>query len=57
MRQRLSAETGPHATLGHQRHGAAAFPWRALLRDNDVASMAASLEQRVPLVDQSLRER
>jgi asparagine synthase (glutamine-hydrolysing) len=27
-----------------------------LLRDNDVASMAASLEQRVPLVDQILFE-
>ena len=27
-----------------------------LLRDNDVASMAASLEQRVPLVDQVLFE-
>ena len=30
MRQRIIAETpGPHAALGHQRHGAAAFPRRA----------------------------
>jgi asparagine synthase (glutamine-hydrolysing) len=30
------------------------FLGERLLRDNDVASMAASLEQRVPLVDQAL---
>jgi hypothetical protein len=34
------------------------FLGERLLRDNDVASMACSLEQRVPLVDQVLhRER
>jgi len=32
------------------------FLGERLLRDNDVASMAASLEQRVPLVDQVLFE-
>src|SRR6202023_3893418 len=32
------------------------FLGERLLRDNDVASMASSLEQRVPLVDQVLYE-
>jgi asparagine synthase (glutamine-hydrolysing) len=57
MRQRLSAETKGRAPLSaisvmEQR----LFLGERLLRDNDVASMAASLEQRVPLVDHVLFE-
>jgi asparagine synthase (glutamine-hydrolysing) len=55
MHQRLEAETAgrtPLSTISvlEQR----LFLGERLLRDNDVASMAASLEQRVPLVDQTL---
>src|SRR6516225_3075075 len=55
MRQRLSAETRDRTPLSaisvmEQR----LFLGERLLRDNDVASMASSLEQRVPLVDQVL---
>jgi asparagine synthase (glutamine-hydrolysing) len=57
MRQRLVAETRNRTPLSaisvmEQR----VFLGERLLRDNDVASMAASLEQRVPLVDQILFE-
>lgn len=57
MQERLAAETGgrsPVSAVGvlEQR----LFLGERLLRDNDVASMAASLEQRVPLVDQVLLE-
>ncbi|HLK83033.1 MAG TPA: asparagine synthase (glutamine-hydrolyzing) [Xanthobacteraceae bacterium] len=57
MRQRLSAETRARTPLSaisvmEQR----LFLGERLLRDNDVASMASSLEQRVPLVDQVLFE-
>jgi asparagine synthase (glutamine-hydrolysing) len=57
MRRRLSAETAARMPLSaisvmEQR----LFLGERLLRDNDVASMAASLEQRVPLVDQLLFE-
>jgi asparagine synthase (glutamine-hydrolysing) len=57
MRQRLIAETRGRTPLSaisvmEQR----LFLGERLLRDNDVASMAASLEQRVPLVDQLLLE-
>jgi asparagine synthase (glutamine-hydrolysing) len=57
MRQRLSAETVGRTPLSaisvmEQR----LFLGERLLRDNDVASMAASLEQRVPLVDHVLFE-
>ncbi|ABC82550.1 asparagine synthase (glutamine-hydrolyzing) [Anaeromyxobacter dehalogenans] len=57
MRARLDAETGSRSALSalsvlEQR----LFLGERLLRDNDVASMAASLEQRVPLVDQALFE-
>lgn len=57
MRQRLMAETGGRTPLSaisvmEQR----LFLGERLLRDNDVASMACSLEQRVPLVDQVLFE-
>jgi len=57
MRQRLSAETRDRTPLSaislmEQR----LFVGERLLRDNDVASMASSLEQRVPLVDQVLFE-
>lgn len=57
MRQRLKAETGGRTPLSaisvmEQR----LFLGERLLRDNDVASMACSLEQRVPLVDQILFE-
>jgi asparagine synthase (glutamine-hydrolysing) len=57
MRQRIAAETGGRAPLSaisvmEQR----LFLGERLLRDNDVASMACSLEQRVPLVDQVLFE-
>jgi asparagine synthase (glutamine-hydrolysing) len=57
MRQRLTAETRARTPLSaisvmEQR----LFLGERLLRDNDVASMASSLEQRVPLVDQVLFE-
>ena len=57
MRQRVTAETRARTPLSaisimEQR----LFLGERLLRDNDVASMASSLEQRVPLVDQVLFE-
>jgi asparagine synthase (glutamine-hydrolysing) len=57
MRQRLIAESRGRTPLSaisvmEQR----LFLGERLLRDNDVASMASSLEQRVPLVDQVLFE-
>ena len=57
MRRRLRAETRDRPPLSaisvmEQR----LFLGERLLRDNDVASMASSLEQRVPLVDQILFE-
>jgi asparagine synthase (glutamine-hydrolysing) len=57
MRQRLIAETRGRTPISaisvmEQR----LFLGERLLRDNDVASMASSLEQRVPLVDQVLFE-
>jgi asparagine synthase (glutamine-hydrolysing) len=57
MRQRLGAETRDRTPLSaisvmEQR----LFLGERLLRDNDVASMASSVEQRVPLVDQVLFE-
>jgi asparagine synthase (glutamine-hydrolysing) len=57
MRQRISAEIRDRTPLSaisimEQR----LFLGERLLRDNDVASMASSLEQRVPLVDQVLFE-
>ena len=57
MRRRVIAETRARTPLSaisvmEQR----LFLGERLLRDNDVASMAASLEQRVPLVDQVLYE-
>jgi asparagine synthase (glutamine-hydrolysing) len=57
MRERLVAETKGRTPLSaisvmEQR----LFLGERLLRDNDVASMACSLEQRVPLVDQVLFE-
>jgi asparagine synthase (glutamine-hydrolysing) len=57
MRQRVIAETRDRTPLSaisvmEQR----LFLGERLLRDNDVASMASSLEQRVPLVDQVLFE-
>jgi asparagine synthase (glutamine-hydrolysing) len=57
MRQRLTTETRGRTPLSaisvmEQR----LFLGERLLRDNDVASMACSLEQRVPLVDQVLFE-
>jgi asparagine synthase (glutamine-hydrolysing) len=57
MRQRITAETRARTPLSaisvmEER----LFLGERLLRDNDVASMAASLEQRVPLVDQVLFE-
>lgn len=57
MRARITAETRARTPLSaisvmEQR----LFLGERLLRDNDVASMAASLEQRVPLVDQVLFE-
>jgi asparagine synthase (glutamine-hydrolysing) len=57
MRERLVAETRARTPLSaisvmEQR----LFLGERLLRDNDVASMASSLEQRVPLVDQVLFE-
>jgi asparagine synthase (glutamine-hydrolysing) len=55
MRQRISVETRARTPLSaisvmEQR----LFLGERLLRDNDVASMSSSLEQRVPLVDQVL---
>jgi asparagine synthase (glutamine-hydrolysing) len=57
MRDRVAAEAGERPPLSalsvlEQR----LFLGERLLRDNDVASMAASLEQRVPFVDQALFE-
>jgi len=57
MRERLIAETRNRTPLSaisvmEQR----LFLGERLLRDNDAASMACSLEQRVPLVDQLLFE-
>jgi asparagine synthase (glutamine-hydrolysing) len=57
MRRRIIAETGDRTPLSaisvmEQR----LFLGERLLRDNDAASMASSLEQRVPLVDQVLFE-
>jgi asparagine synthase (glutamine-hydrolysing) len=57
MRARLAQETRGHSTLSalsvmEQR----VFLGERLLRDNDAASMAASIEQRLPLVDQVLFE-
>lgn len=57
MHERLRAETRGRTPLSalsamEQR----LFLGERLLRDNDAASMAASLEQRVPLVDQALFE-
>ncbi len=57
MRQRIVAESRDRTPLSaisvmEQR----LFLGERLLRDNDVASMASSLEQRVPLVDQILFE-
>jgi asparagine synthase (glutamine-hydrolysing) len=55
MRERLERETGSRQDLSaigvmEQR----LFLGERLLRDNDVASMSASIEQRIPLVDQEL---
>jgi asparagine synthase (glutamine-hydrolysing) len=55
MHQRLQAEIAERSPLSaisvlEER----LFLGERLLRDNDAASMAASLEQRVPLVDQAL---
>ncbi|WP_315720886.1 MULTISPECIES: asparagine synthase (glutamine-hydrolyzing) [unclassified Bradyrhizobium] len=57
MKAKITAETRARTPLSaisvmEQR----LFLGERLLRDNDVASMAASLEQRVPLVDQVLFE-
>ncbi len=57
LEERIRAETRARTPLSalsamEQR----LFLGERLLRDNDVASMAASLEQRVPLVDQALFE-
>jgi asparagine synthase (glutamine-hydrolysing) len=57
MRQRITAETRARTPLSaisvmEQR----LFLGERLLRDNDAASMASSLEQRVPLVDQVIFE-
>ena len=57
MRQRVIAESRARTPLSaisvmEQR----LFLGERLLRDNDVASMASSLEQRVPLVDQVIFE-
>jgi asparagine synthase (glutamine-hydrolysing) len=57
MRSRLEGETRDRSTLSaisvlEQR----LFLGERLLRDNDAASMAASIEQRLPLVDQVLFE-
>jgi asparagine synthase (glutamine-hydrolysing) len=57
MRQRITAETRSRTPLSaisimEQR----LFLGERLLRDNDAASMASSLEQRMPLVDQVIFE-
>ena len=57
MRERLAAEIAGRSPLGaisvlEQR----LFLGERLLRDNDAVSMSASIEQRVPLVDQVLAE-
>jgi asparagine synthase (glutamine-hydrolysing) len=55
MLERLRAETAsrtPLSAISVMEHRL--FLGERLLRDNDVASMASSLEQRVPLVDQVL---
>jgi len=57
MHQRLVAETrsrSPRSAISVMEQRL--FLGERLLRDNDVASMAASIEQRVPLVDQVLFE-
>jgi asparagine synthase (glutamine-hydrolysing) len=57
MRQRIIAESRgrtPLSAISVMEHRL--FLGERLLRDNDVASMASSLEQRVPLVDQVLFE-
>jgi asparagine synthase (glutamine-hydrolysing) len=57
MRRRLRAETRgrtPFSAISVMEQRL--FLGERLLRDNDVASMASSLEQRVPLVDQVLFE-
>ena len=57
MERRLrdeSAHRTPTSAISVMEHRL--FLGERLLRDNDVASMAASLEQRVPLVDQVLFE-
>jgi asparagine synthase (glutamine-hydrolysing) len=57
MRERVTAETRartPLSAISVLEHRL--FLGERLLRDNDVASMACSLEQRVPLVDQVLFE-
>jgi len=57
MRQRITHEIRartPLSAIGVMEQRL--FLGERLLRDNDVASMAASLEQRVPIVDQVLYE-
>jgi asparagine synthase (glutamine-hydrolysing) len=54
MRRRIIAETGARTPLSASVMEQRLFLGERLLRDNDVASMASSLEQRVPLVDQVL---
>lgn len=57
MHERLAEETralSPLSAIGVMEQRL--FLGERLLRDNDVASMAASIEQRVPLVDQVLFE-
>jgi asparagine synthase (glutamine-hydrolysing) len=57
MHERLVVETrdrSPLSAISVLEHRL--FLGERLLRDNDAASMAASLEQRVPLVDQTLFE-
>ena len=57
MRSRIIAETRGRTPLSAiSVMELRLFLGERLLRDNDVASMAASLEQRVPLVDQILFE-
>ena len=57
MRARLAGETGGRTPLSAiQVMEQRLFLGERLLRDNDVASMASSLEQRVPLVDHVLFE-
>ena len=57
MRSRTTAETRGRAPLSAiSVMELRLFLGERLLRDNDVASMASSLEQRVPLVDQVLFE-